>query len=371
VSSEGIAILRELASSPRFAGSAEEARARVYCEALLQKEGFSTSAETFDYSAFPARWAPPLIALVLILTSIAVARMADAEAGLMAPGAGIVVLLLVAAAARYLSRDAVSRFPFVRRSSMNLIGLRAPGTAPRIWLVAHLDSKSQTIPMLARIASVTVFAALFGLALLALLAAPIVGLASLIELGVAASIVSAVCLLPLLFLFVGNRSYGALDNASGVAAVLLAVRQLKGRDLGVVITSAEELALAGARAFVATGRAPAVAINCDTVDDSGRFLLMKSGKVSRRVENAVEHAWMRPELREIQLDAPRLRGMLPGVMADNIAFSKAGWESFTISRGNLRTLARVHTVGDNAGSIEGRGVDQAALLIAAIVEELN
>jgi hypothetical protein len=63
--------------------------------------------------------------------------------------------------------------------------------------------------------------------------------------------------------------------------------------------------------------------------------------------------------------------MLPGVLADNIAFSRAGWDSFTISRGNLRTLARVHTSRDSAGSIEGRGVDQAALLIAAIVEELH
>lgn len=149
-------------------------------------------------------------------------------------------------------------------SSTNLVARRAPEAAPGIWLVAHLDSKSQTIPILARIASVTAFAALFGLALLALISASILGRDSLTRIGVATSILAAVGLLPLLVLFIGNRSNGALDNASGVAAVLLALRQLKGRDIGVVITSAEELALAGARAFVAVGLAPGVAINCDT-----------------------------------------------------------------------------------------------------------
>jgi hypothetical protein len=63
--------------------------------------------------------------------------------------------------------------------------------------------------------------------------------------------------------------------------------------------------------------------------------------------------------------------MLPGVLADNVAFSAAGWDSVTISRGNLRTLSRVHTSGDRADSITGTGIAQAALLIAAIVEELS
>lgn len=365
-------MLRELASSPRFAGSASESQAREYCAAILRQEGFSTSEEKFDYSSFPARWAPPLIALVLVLMSIAVARMADAGATWIAPAAGLVVLLLIAGGGRYLSGEGVLGFPFLRKSSTNLVARRSSEAAPGIWLVAHLDSKSQTIPMLARIASVTAFAALFGLTLLALISASILGRDSLTRIGVATSILAAVSLLPLLVLFIGNKSNGALDNASGVAAVLLALRRLKERDIGVVITSAEELALAGARAFVATGRGPGVAINCDTIDDTGRFILMKSGTVSRRIEEAVGRAWDRLELRETRHDtAVRLRPMLPGVMADNIAFSEAGWDSFTISRGNLGTLARVHTTGDNAGSIDGRGVDQAALLIAAIVEELH
>lgn len=63
--------------------------------------------------------------------------------------------------------------------------------------------------------------------------------------------------------------------------------------------------------------------------------------------------------------------MLPGVLADNIAFSDAGWDSITISRGNLGTLARVHTSRDRADHIDGTGIAQASLLIAAIVEELT
>ena len=56
--------------------------------------------------------------------------------------------------------------------------------------------------------------------------------------------------LPVMASVVGARSAGALDNASGVATVLRAV-ELLARDVavGVVLTSAEELGLAGARAW--------------------------------------------------------------------------------------------------------------------------
>ena len=56
--------------------------------------------------------------------------------------------------------------------------------------------------------------------------------------------------LPVMASIVGARSVGALDNASGVAAVLRTAELLpRGAAIGVLLTSAEELGLAGARAW--------------------------------------------------------------------------------------------------------------------------
>ena len=63
--------------------------------------------------------------------------------------------------------------------------------------------------------------------------------------------------------------------------------------------------------------------------------------------------------------------MIPGILADNVAFTDAGWESFTISRGNIGTLGLVHTSRDVPDRIKGTGIAKAADLIAAIVQELR
>ncbi len=189
----------------------------------------------------------------------------------------------------------------------------------------------------------------------------------------AATVMTAVSALPIIFCFIGNRSPGAADNASGVAAVLLAAEMLgSGHNVGVLLTSAEELGLAGARAFVRDEQATGVAINCDTVDDSGEFIFMSSGRKPQRLAEALDSAARRTGITSRgALEGARLRSMLPGVLADNIAFSDAGWESLTVSRGNLATLARVHTARDRAEIIEGTGIAQAARLIVATVEELS
>ncbi len=264
-----------------------------------------------------------------------------------------------------------------RGRSANLVCTRrAADKAPRIWLAAHLDSKSQAIPMLVRVASVAAFGVLLGTMMVALLAMWIMSaregavtpvtdlrLRYFIE---AASILAALSLLPMILCFVGNRSPGAADNASGVAAVLLAAERLGHRDdVGVLITSAEELALAGARAFTRETRGRPMVINCDTVDDDGQFICMSKGWKPERLVTAVEKA-----ASQLGIEA-RVTRMLPGVLADNVAFTDAEWQSITISRGNLGTLARVHTAGDHPDRLTGAGVAQAARLLAATVKELT
>ena len=66
-----------------------------------------------------------------------------------------------------------------------------------------------------------------------------------------------------------------------------------------------------------------------------------------------------------------VRALLPGILADSIAFADAGWDSVTLSRGNIATLARVHTSSDTRERLNGTGIAKAARLLAATVEELS
>jgi hypothetical protein len=128
----------------------------------------------------------------------------------------------------------------------------------------------------------------------------------------------------------------------------------------VLLTSAEELGLAGARSWVHAwardGRAPGVALNCDGVDDRGRVLLWPAGHPP-------------PELvREARRAAAgaRVRRQPPGVLTDANAFGAAEWAAFTVSRGTWGSLGRVHTPGDTFARLRGDGVPEAAGVLARL-----
>jgi Zn-dependent M28 family amino/carboxypeptidase len=171
--------------------------------------------------------------------------------------------------------------------------------------------------------------------------------------------------LPSILCWVRNRSPGAVDNASGVAAVVLAAQSLSSmRDLGVLITSGEELGLAGARVWVANARPGVVALNCDTVDDRGAWRMMYTGAIPRRIGVAAE------AISSSTVPRPAIGRMIPGILADSMAFADRGIESVTVSRGTLSTLARIHTRRDNSIALTGSGVAEASALLAALTRKL-
>jgi len=253
----------------------------------------------------------------------------------------------------------VTTLTWSRASATNLVATRG---APRVWLVAHLDSKSQPIPMLVRIAGIIATAAvvvvLIALALRAMAGADIPPRAWQLT-----AIVGVVTSLPIIASTVGARSPGALDNGSGVVTVLLAAESLPpGMPLGVLLTSAEELGMAGARAFVA-GRPPAMAINVDGVDDRGATLCMYHGRAAR-VRVGVARAARAIGMRVTE------RPTIPGLLTDGIALADAGWSAVTISRGGLGTLWRIHRASDVAVRLRGSGMHDVARLVASAAREI-
>jgi Zn-dependent M28 family amino/carboxypeptidase len=242
---------------------------------------------------------------------------------------------------------------------------------PRVWLVAHTDSKSQTIPMLVRVGSIAAAGLFFAIQLATLVIVWIEsrGFADfpteLHALAASAGYLTAIAIIPVILCFISNKSPGALDNATGVAAVLIAAAMIpRDRNVGIVLTSGEELGLAGARAFVASRTVKGIAINCDTVDNSGKFIAMRH----RRGESGViRMASVASTLGE----RVRVRPLIRGILTDGIAFGESGWDSWTLSRGNIGTLAFVHTSRDRPERIVGTGIAIAARILAATAEELS
>ena len=316
--------LRRLAREPRPTGSPQAAEARRYCGEVLTSLGYRVAELPFEYSAAVGEYGTPVGGLIALAAVIATLG----RRGGLALG-GLALLLL---AGRWLARRGVLDLPMRRRQGVN-IEARRNETLPSLWLVAHIDSKSQPVPLLVRAAGII----LLSIAWIAAVFAPS---AAAMFVGVAA-VLGAI---PVIASVVGAGSPGAIDNASGVAQA----------SVGVLITDAEELGLAGARAWCARN-SPGVVLNCDGVDDAGTLTLMWTRPRAPRLEEAMRRATDEP-LRVIPI--------LPGVLVDGLAFSNAGWDAVTVSRGTLGTLRRIHTRGDNLEHLKGIGIASTARALA-------
>ncbi len=348
--------LRALASAPRPAGSAAEAAARSYCASLLRDNGFRVHEEPFVYSAFPGRYGTPLAGILFMFVIASASRAALTDRASLALGMLLAGAIALLAGALWLARFGVSSCPLLRRDGHNLVAER--GT-PRLWLVAHLDSKSQPISIGLRAAGITVSVGVWICAT-ALAGGQLAG-ASTARWWPWLAAAALAAGLPVALSLVGDRSPGAVDNASGVATVLLAATATT-RPLGVVLTSAEELGLAGARAWAREQRSGR-AINVDGIDDTGTLTVMHTGRSAGDVLPLVLRAAAR-------VGVPMTsRLLVPGILVDGVALADRGWKVVTISRGNVATLARIHTARDSAERLRGDGVTEAARVIAAALEE--
>ena len=355
---EGVAHLAVLAREPRPAGSDAEARAHDYAHRVLDAAGFTVSRIPFEYSRVPGRYATPIggaLATATIVLAAIAGLHGRADVALGTCGLGVLILV---GFARAMTGDAVLTLPWSRATGENLVATWGSET-PRIWLVAHVDSKSQPVPSLMRVAGIL----LLLLALVAALAAAGLQLAALPHRTAwwVALLLAALGAPPVLASVVGTRSDGAVDNASGVAAVLAAAVAVRPESMfGVLLPSAEELGLAGARAWARDVR-PGTALNCDGVDDAGELTIMYSGAAPTPLIQTLATVAPRP---------PRVRRMPLGLLTDSVALADRGWTALTVSRGSLATLRRIHTPHDSLATLRGEGIDEVATLLARAVEAL-
>ena len=241
---------------------------------------------------------------------------------------------------------------------------------PNLYLVAHYDSKSQRVPLLVRM---TMFVVVLGggAAFAAL---------TLLGLSTAAVMVGMVVIivgLPLVFLVAdsGNESPGAIDNASGAGLVLhLAECLAERRDLNltILITSAEEMAVMGAAAFVrhnevvlrqqAEGGGLFV-LNFDGVGVDGKLHYADSHNQRGRLTGLIKQI-----VNERRL--PLSRFWLAGVLFDHVPFAQHGFDAVTLVTLGKASLS-VHTAEDTADKLHVRGFEQAGLVALEVAERLG
>lgn len=355
-------LIDRIAATPRAAGSDAEARAREFCADYLTRAGFAVTEEEFSYSALPGRWATPLFGLLSLTWFVVLGAALDRTVPEQTVIAAIPLLPLLPIL-YVVAKRMIRRPRYLLRRATNMIAVR--GGVPRIWLMAHLDSKSQPVPMLVRIAGIIVASS----AMLVTIVAAFIR--SLYDLGnafwIPVTVVGIVSSLTVVLSTVGNRSRGAVDNASGVAAAMLSgVRCPERTPVGVLLTSAEELGLGGAWAWVReqaerhATRHTRHAINFDGLDDVGVLTCMSEP------DNPVAE-----NLRVTASDAGSavtFRRVLPGILVDAMPLNEGGWYAVTLSKGDLSTLGRIHSPSDRPERLAGTGVAEAVDLVTNFIK---
>jgi len=383
-------------SRPRLVGSGEDEVVAREIEAKLRDFGyrverrpfrFSTGVNTFIrimvfssmllvVAALWLRWmgvgAAVILALAVLLPVLLFERvLRAAESGSIAPEPGEPVSRWTALCLRLGSRYSASNI------IATLDSLADRSDLPQLVLVAHYDSKSQRIPLVVRIA---LFVMAIGggifFAALNVLALPFP------ELGPAISALGIGVLLaatPLIFLDVGNDSPGAIDDASGVGTVLHLAECLARRSdrldqlrLTILITSAEELAVMGAAAYVhryePVLRQQADAgglyiLNFDGVGVAGDLYVdsrdqTRPGRLAEIVQRA-----------SAELGIPLRRFSLVGMLFDHMPFARHGFDAVTLIAIGRATLS-IHTAADSADRLQVRGFERAGRVAGRVIETL-
>ncbi|UCF39785.1 MAG: M20/M25/M40 family metallo-hydrolase [Gemmatimonadota bacterium] len=251
----------------------------------------------------------------------------------------------------------------------NLVARRG---SPALWLVAHLDSKSQRISLRGRV--IAAVCAVVGLGLLLVMLAlrlsepvpPWTVLALVTPALVGGGMLSLGA--------PGNRSPGAVDNATGIVAALVAAELLGSRDdVGVLLTGAEEFGMEGARDWVARCEPVGAFINFDGLDSRGAYRIQVHPTAPGGGKSPVPSAGMAQAVAaalEEEGDDVVVRPLPLGTFVDGAVLAGAGMPGVTISRGDWETLGVVHTPRDEPGRVDVAAAVRAGQAAARVAEQL-
>lgn len=387
---------------PRRVGTDRERAVAREIASRLERSGYQVERQPFQFSTAPTLVISleVLVCLLLILAASGLRVRAPWEAA--APAVLLVCLILLtgpinrAVLAGSLA-PAVGKSSFwsalclrvgARYGAKNLIAtlpeVASDPALPHLYLVAHYDSKSQQVPLIARVilfvAAIAGGLSFAGLALLA------VAFPLLTPAATAIGIVAMLAGLPLLILDIGDTSPGAIDNASSVGLVLHLAERLAAStgwrnrlQVTILATSAEEMTVMGAEAYARENelalRRQAEAgglyvLNLDGIGVGGKLCLaggLAAGKgagrqPARRLADLIHKAC---DEQGITVE----RFGLTGVMFDHMPFTQRGLDAVSLIAVGQATRF-VHTPQDTADKLDVRGFERAGRVILKVIERL-
>ncbi|MBI3099878.1 MAG: M28 family peptidase [Planctomycetes bacterium] len=273
--------------------------------------------------------------------------------------------------------------PFGWLTSANVVGRLEPWIegAPTLHLVAHMDSKSQWLPLALRLRLIAFFiASTLGWVLFLVWihwGGPVMSAGALLLghtlAGLSLLLGGALCTLG-----VGDASPGAVDNASAVGVMIALAEawsapERRGRlNLLCVATAGEEACLVGANAHVQSHRRrgmlygpPWAALNLESVGGAGT--LYRSGGGGRQGEELSASLAKALDQAAAEVGVPLARlPVVVGAMMDHLPFQAAGIEAWTLVP-HTAAYWHVHTSRDTADRIDVNALGRAGRVADAAI----
>lgn len=373
--------VKELARHMRLPGSKGEKLAQAYIRGVGEDIGMPVREEVFTYSDIPMTVVLPVVCLAIATLCFFGSLAYFLQTALCLIPA---VMLMLAVLAGFKWSSAFEHYGARGhgKSSMNLIG-EIKGKDPKgvIMLSAHYDSKSQVMPVVVRAALFIIGfsgAILLGLALIVLGILKLAGTNALgYPPGFYISLVPAFLLFLLIFNFTGNRSPGALDNASGEAVILEVARILANRPLenyNVIVASfgCEEVGLCGSINYLLSHEnelreKPFFMLNYDMPSSrSGRLCINTGFEFPPRLTSRKIN-----QMARVIADSRgfEIKGIyLPvGAAADHMPWVRHGFEA----TGFVSAATRVHSSRDSVDLINREGLRRVGEMTIELVHMLD
>jgi hypothetical protein len=356
-------IRKILSFGPRAVGSDAEKQIADFLADQFRQANLKVLRQEFLTSHFPLFFLGKVIPLI----SIGVLLIA-AIIYLTYPVIAAVLLLILLSQIPLISfLGSLSAFPDCGKKlkSSNIIGQTHPinDQNPTVILVAHYDSKSQTLPLIIRMICVIVPIVCCAI-LLVFMLVTIAGMSIPHRLMMFFFALAMVFLIIQIVSWNSNRSPGAIDNASGVAVLLALVSELPSRlaekvNLIFLASGAEELGLMGAKAFIRTYASQlnperSLMVNFDSLGIGGGVIMIGS----RRFKKTGQVEQIRNLFRQAGLGF-RFMSFMIGAGMDHIPFCRAGFSAMSFTQTSLRTGLRIHSTTDQ---LEYVNTDQLTLL---------
>jgi hypothetical protein len=373
--------IERLAAYRRLPGTPGEKHAQEYIKSAGDAIGVHMRAEEFTYSSAPLTVVLPAVCLLLGAVCV-IGSLTYLWKNAFSVIPGLILLVLI-----YLGFKWSAAFEHFgatggSKKSLNLIG-GINGKNPRgtIILSAHYDSKSQLMPVAVRAGLFMVgffTATLLGLALIVVGVMSIAGVDAFgSRAGFFLSLFPAVCLGLLVFNFTGNRSPGALDNASGEAVILeaarvLAVEPLENYDVLVASFGCEEVGLCGAINYLLAHEEelksrPTYMLNFDMpFSTAGNIFVNTAFELPPQYTSRYINGLARKAASDMGLEIKNLY-MPVGAAADHMPWSKHGIEA----SGFVSAAGFIHSSGDTLDKVNREGLQHTGEITLVVLRDID